>query len=100
MCAPRQTDVALPSLSGARPWQRRTGLSTKGREFLDDRRERLCRVDLVRARLAQQRFYLGKVTKNKFALLRRLAVDVRRPALDPAQEHVGRSPQQDDSVEA
>src|SRR5581483_5089122 len=60
--------------------------------------EGLCRVNLMCARPAKERFGFGEVSKNAFPLFLSLPKGVRSPALDPVEEHRGGSAQQNNRV--
>src|ERR1700727_3007605 len=56
-------------------------------------------VDLMRTRRPQQRFDLREVAQDEFTFLGRLAVRIRRPAVDATQENLRRSTQEHNRVE-
>ena len=62
--------------------------------------ERLGGIDLVSARSTQQRFRVCQVLENELPLLGALAKSIRTPVLDTAENHIGRSAQQDDRIKA
>src|SRR6478672_11871876 len=69
-------------------------------QLRNDLVERLSRVDLMCARRTKQRLNLRDLTQNERTVLSRLAVIVRGPRIEPAQEHVDRRTQEDHRVEA
>ena len=75
------------------------GLRTNRNEFGDDVGDRLRGIDLVRAGRTQQRFDLREVPEDQVALFGSLPVVVRRPAIDPSEQHVGGCAQKHDRIE-
>src|SRR2546423_2554276 len=66
---------------------------------VDDLLERPARVDLVRARRPKPRLDGLEMVEDERALGGRLAVVVRRPCLDPVEDHLGGRAEQHDRVE-